>query len=155
LAFLAAFIFGLIAGARSMLAPALVSWGASLGYINVQSTPMAFMGNHYARWIFTVLAIGELIADKLPMTPSRKAPGPFIARIVTGALSGATVGAAAHSLGLGVLLGVVGAVAGTLGGAAVRKRLAALLGRDFPAALIEDTVVLAAGICALLILKIN
>ena len=51
-------------------------------------------GEEYAAtpYIFSVLAIGELISDKLPNTPSRKAPPGFIARIVTGGLSGAAFG---------------------------------------------------------------
>lgn len=40
----------------------------------------------------------------------------------------------------GGVLGAVGAVIGTLGGAAVRARLAAIFGRDLPAAVIEDLV---------------
>src|SRR6202035_4882923 len=90
--------------------------------------------------ILTVLAIGELIADKLPFTPSRKAAGPFIARIVSGALCGATIGAARNSIVLMSVLGAVGAVAGTLGGAAARAKLAAAFRRDLPAALLEDVV---------------
>jgi len=41
------------------------------------------------------------------------------------------------------VLGVAGAVAGTFGGAAARGRLAAMFGRDLPAALTEDVVAVA------------
>ena len=41
---------------------------------------------------------------------------------------------------IGGVLGAIGAVIGTLGGAAARLRLAKGLGRDLPAALIEDAV---------------
>ena len=54
-----------------------------------------FMGHWLTPWIFTVLAIVELINDQRPSTPSRKAPPQFGARLITGALSGATIGAAA------------------------------------------------------------
>jgi uncharacterized membrane protein len=40
----------------------------------------------------------------------------------------------------GAVAGVVGAVIGTLGGRAVRARLAAALGSDRPAAVIEDLI---------------
>ncbi|WP_187143108.1 hypothetical protein [Terriglobus albidus] len=73
--------------------------------------------------IFTVLAIGELINDKLPKTPSRKVPPQFIARILMGALAGGTAGAAHSVLGYGVVLGILGAVAGTYGGAWLRAKL--------------------------------
>jgi len=121
-----------------MTSPAAVSWAARTGLLAVSGTPMAFMGFKYAPIIFTVLAIGELIIDKLPNTPSRKVPAQFIARIFSGSLAGATVGAASGSLILGLLAGAVGAVGGTFGGAALRGRLALAFGKDLPAALLED-----------------
>jgi uncharacterized membrane protein len=88
-----------------------------------------------------VLAIGELINDKLPKTPSRKAPPGFIARIVTGALSGGAVGAASQSAIGGLVAGAIGAVAGTLGGYEFRSRLVrAIGGKDLPIALLEDAI---------------
>jgi uncharacterized membrane protein len=132
-----------------MLAPALVSWAARLGYLQVDQTPVAFMGNHYTYLIWTALAIAELIADKLPSIPSRKSPGPFVARLITGALCGATIGAAAHSILLPLVFAAGGAVAGTLGGAAARAKLAALFHRDFPAAIVEDIVAIGLGVLCL------
>ncbi len=140
MAVLCAVVFGIVAGMRSMLAPCGVSWAAWAGILNVGQTPLAFMGYRYTPIIFTVLAIGELIADKLPSTPSRKAAGPFIARIISGALCGATIGASRNAIVLMTILGALGAVAGTLVGAAARARLAAAFRRDFPAALTEDLV---------------
>ncbi len=138
MAFLCALVFGIIAGLRSMLAPAAASWAASLGILHIEGTPLAFMGYRYTPIILTVLAVGELIADKTSFIPSRKSPPSFIFRIVSGAVCGATVGASVHSLVVGAILGMVGAVGGTLGGYAARAKLAALFGRDLPAALIED-----------------
>jgi len=150
---LCAFLLGLVSGLRSMLAPAAVSWAARLGMLGVADTPLAFMGYQYTPIIFSVLAVGELIVDKLPTTPSRKSPPGFIARIISGALGGATIGFASRSLVPGVVAGVAGAVVGTLGGSAARAKLAALFGKDLPAALIED----AAGIViiALCLLALN
>ena len=141
-----AFLLGVVAGLRAMTAPAVVSWFARSGALAVASTPLAFMGFKYTPIILTVLAVGELINDKLPKTPSRKAPPSFIARIVSGGLTGATIGAAGNSLVLGLVLGAIGAVAGTLGGAEARGKLAAALGRDLPAALIEDVVAIAIAV---------
>lgn len=85
--------------------------------------------------------------DKLPKTPRRKTPPQFIARIVTGALSGAALGASQQSLVGGLIAGAVGAVAGTLGGAEVRSRLVkAIGGKDLPIALLEDAVAIVGGI---------
>ncbi|MBY5333829.1 DUF4126 domain-containing protein [Rhizobium leguminosarum] len=149
---LLALLFGVIAGLRAMTAPAAVAWGAALGWFDVSQTPLAFMGYHWTPWIFTLLAVVELITDQLPSTPSRKVPVQFGARIVMGALAGATIGAANSLLFGGLIVGVIGAVIGTYGGAAVRGRLAASFGKDLPAALIEDAV---AVIGALLIVAVS
>jgi len=141
--YLLAFLIGVVAGLRTMTAPAMVSWAARLGWINLQGTPLAFLGAAVTPWIFTAAAIGELVADKLPKTGSRKAPGPFVARIVMGALCGAAIGAASHALAAGLVLGALGAVAGTLGGYEFRARLARAAGKDLPIALLEDAIAIA------------
>jgi uncharacterized membrane protein len=136
-----AFLIGVIAGLRALTAPAAVSWAARLGWIHLEDTGLAFMGFAFTPWILTLLAIGELINDKLPKTPSRKAPGSFGARIVTGAFSGAALGASSGSLKGGLVMGALGAVAGTLGGYEARTRLVrATGGKDLPIALLEDAV---------------
>jgi uncharacterized membrane protein len=138
-----AFLIGVISGLRAMTAPAAVSWGARLGWLPLEGSPLAFLGYRAAPYIFTLLAIGELVNDKLPKTPSRTAPPSFAARLVSGALSGGAIGAANQSLWGGVIAGVLGAVAGTLGGHSARASLAKAIGRDLPAALVEDMVAVA------------
>ena len=138
--YLAALLLGVIAGLRAMTAPAAVCWAVALGRLNLAGSPLAFLEVSAVPWIASALALGELITDKLPKTPSRKVPVSFGARILTGGFSGAAVGLASGALLPGLVLGAVGAVIGTLGGAAARGRLAAALGRDLPAALIEDLV---------------
>jgi len=135
-----AFLIGIVAGLRAMMAPAAVAWGAALGWFDVSQTPLAFMGYRWTPWVFSLLAVVELITDQLPSTPSRKVPMQFSARIIMGALTGATIGASGASLAGGLIAGIVGAVVGTLGGAAARGKLAAAFGKDKPAALIEDAV---------------
>ena len=136
-----AFLIGVVAGLRSMTAPAAVSWGARLGWLHLENTWLAFLGSAITPYILTVLAIGELINDKLPKTPSRKAPVPFAARVVMGALCGAALGAPSQSMIGGLLAGALGAVAGTLGGYEVRTRaVKATGGKDFPIALIDDAI---------------
>jgi uncharacterized membrane protein len=150
---LCAFLLGLVAGLRSMMAPAVVSWFAHLDVLDVSQTPVALMGYRITVIIFSVLAVGELIADKLPMTPSRKQPLSFGIRIVTGALVGATIGASGGRLALGLILGAVGAVVGTLAGAAARAELASDFGRDLPAAILEDIAAIAIAVFAVLRLR--
>ena len=93
--FLLALLIGVVAGLRAMTAPAAVSWAAHLGALHLGGTWLAFLGNVVVAWVLTALALGELITDQLPKTPSRKVPVQFGARIVSGALCGAAVGTAA------------------------------------------------------------
>lgn len=150
---LCAFLVGLVSGSRTFTPPAVASWFARSGSLAVAGTPLAFMGYRYTAIVFTALAIFEFVMDKLPKTASRKTPPQFIARILSGALTGATIGASGASLTAGMLLGVTGAVVGTLGGAAMRAKLAAAFGRDFPAALLED--VLAIGLAIIFLLRVR
>ena len=66
---------------------AAVSWAARLGWLHPENTWLAFMGSAITPYILSVLAIGEMINDKLPKTPSRKAPASFgaLSRIPNGA----------------------------------------------------------------------
>lgn len=141
-----ALLAGIVAGSRTFTAPAAVSWAASLGYLNLEGSWLAFMGYAWTPWIFTLLAIVEMVGDQLPSTPSRKVPMQFAARVVGGALSGATIGVAAGSWVVGLIAGLVGAVIGTYGGAEVRARMAKAFGRDTPAALIEDAGAIVLGL---------
>lgn len=143
--FLLAFLIGVVAGLRTMTAPAAVTWAAHLGWLELTGSWLAFFGWQWTPWVLTVLALLEFVGDQLPRTPSRTVPPQFGARIVSGALCGAAIGVAAGSLWLGALAGIVGAVVGTLGGARVRGAMARAFGRDRPAGLIEDAVAVAAA----------
>jgi uncharacterized membrane protein len=137
-----AFLIGVITGLRSLTAPAVLAWAAHLGWLDLQGSPLAFMGSTAAVAVFTVLAIAELIADQLPSTPSRTRPPGLIARIVMGGLSGGVIAAAGlQSIPLGAGLGIAGAVAGTFAGYEVRTRLVkALKVPDIVIACLEDAV---------------
>ena len=135
-----ALLIGVIAGLRAMTAPAAISWAASLGFLNLEGTWLAFLGYRWTPWIMTVLAVGELIGDQLPSTPSRKQLAPFATRIIMGGLCGGAIAMQGGSFVGGLAAGAVGGIIGTLGGAEGRARLAAAFGKDRPAALIEDAV---------------
>lgn len=143
-----AFLIGVVSGLRSMAAPAAVSWAVQLKCLPVGQTWLEFLGFKWTPWVLSIAALGEIIADKLPSTPSRKALVPFVARIVSGALCGGAMGAALGNLYLGMACGVAGAVAGTLGGYAARICLVrAIGGRDLPIALLEDVVAVVGAVC--------
>lgn len=139
--YLLAFLIGVVTGLRCMTPPAAVSWAARLGWLHLEGTPLAFLGSAVTPYIFSALAIVELINDKLPKTPSRKTPVPFAARIVIGAFCGAAIGAPAQAWIAGAVAGALGGVAGTLGGYEFRSRLVkATGGKDLPVALLEDAI---------------
>lgn len=139
---------GVIAGLRSMTAPAAVVWAAHLKWFDLQGTRLAFLGSSATVAIVTLLAIGELIADKLPATPNRTSAVPLIGRIVTGGLCGAAICAAGGgTLALGAVTGAVGGVIGAFGGYSVRHWLvqSAKL-PDRVVAVAEDLIAIGGGL---------
>ena len=142
---------GIVAGLRTMTAPAVVGWAAHLRWLHLQSPPFAFMGSTVAVAIFSLGAIGEYVIDKLPNTPSRTAPAGFISRVVSGSFCGACVYASSgQSLIFGAILGTFGAVIGTLGGHAARTRLVkALKVKDIFVAIPEDLIAISLGLILL------
>jgi uncharacterized membrane protein len=143
---LLALSIGIIAGLRAMTAPAAIAFAAHYGPLDLSGSWLEFLGYRWTPWILLVLAIGELITDQLPSTPSRKVPVQFGTRILVGAITGGAIGVAAGSLWTGAIVGAIGAVIGTLGGAAARGKLAAAFGNDRPAALIEDAIAIAGAV---------
>ena len=136
---LLAFLIGLFAGLRSLTPPAAVAWAVYLGWL-ILARPLSLIGSLPAVVILSVLALTELIFDKLPNTPSRTAPPGLIARIVTGALTGACVSlGGGQSALVGAGLGLLGAIVGCFGGYQARVRLVRSLRQpDFNVALLED-----------------
>src|SRR5947207_10281583 len=143
--FVLAIGIGIVAGLRSLTAPAVVAWGAHLAWLNLHGPPLGFMGSTTAVAIFSLLAIGELVADKLPKTPKRTALAPLLARIITGGLCGASLWAAAgQSLLGGALLGGTGGVIGAFVGYEIRRRIVNNLHiKDIFVAICEDLVAIA------------
>lgn len=148
-----ALLIGIVAGLRAMTAPAVVSWAASLGVLPLIGTPLAFLGWRFTPWIVSLLAIGELVTDQLPGTPSRKVPLQFGTRIVMGGLCGAAVGMGGGLWVAAMVAGALGAVLGTYGGAAARAAMAQRFGRDLPAALLEDAAAIGLGVLAMALLR--
>jgi uncharacterized membrane protein len=138
--FVLALGIGIVAGLRSLTAPAVVAWGTHVGWLNLHGTSLEFMGSTATVAVFSLLAIGELIADKLPMIPKRTAPAPLMARVVTGGLCGACLCAAmGKSLVAGALLGGIGGIVGAFAGYGIRRRLDLHI-KDVVVAVCEDVV---------------
>jgi uncharacterized membrane protein len=145
---LLAFLMGVVAGLRSLTAPAIVSWAGHRNWLKLHNTPLSFLGSTPAVIIFMLLALVELVADQLPSTPSRLQPPGLIARIILGGLSGAGVAASgAQSIAFGALLGATGGIAGAFAGYQVRTRLVrALKVPDLVVALVEDALAIGGGL---------
>jgi uncharacterized membrane protein len=137
---------GVVAGLRALAAPAVLAWAAKRRWIRLGNSPFATIISAKASKRITGLAVSELIADKLPFTPSRLKAGPLATRIVSGAVCGATIyGVVKRPLMEGAVLGGVGAIAGAFAGYHMRKRLS----RDMPdlgVAALEDALAIGGGV---------
>jgi uncharacterized membrane protein len=142
-----AFLIGVVSGLRALTAPAVTCWAVFLHWLNLVGSPLKYMGSIFAVVLFTVLALFELVSDKLPSAAARTKPAGLIPRILLGALCGTTVAVAGGQLlALGAVLGAAGGIAGAFGGYQVRTHLVKALGvPDFVIAVLEDAVAIGGG----------
>jgi uncharacterized membrane protein len=82
---------GVVAGLRALTAPTVLAWAAERKLIRLGSSPFATIISATVARRMTDFAVSELIADKLPFTPSRLTAAALAARIVSGAICGATI----------------------------------------------------------------
>ena len=137
---------GAVAGLRTLAAPAVLAWAAKRRWIRLGNSPFATIISAQASTRLTDLAVSELIADKLPFTPSRLKAGPLASRVVSGAVCGATIyGVVERPLVEGAVLGGVGAIAGALAGYHVRKRLRHDM-PDLGVAVLEDVLAIGGAV---------
>ena len=146
LVLLLALLIGVVAGLRALTPPAVVAWGAFLGWLPLDGKWSEWVGHPITVTVLTILLVVELVTDQLPKTPIRKTTPQFAARILTGAFAGAVIGSAWFHTFSSLGAGVIGAVLGTLGGYDARRRLvAANGGHDLPIALTEDAIAVLGG----------
>ena len=133
---------------RSLTAPALVSWAAQLGWLDLSGSWLAFLGSRTATIVLSLLALGELVADKLPKTPNRTSLAPLVFRIITGGFSGmALCESARQPMVMGMILGAVGAISGAFAGYEFRHRIVESFGLpDIRVALAEDIFAIGGGL---------
>ncbi len=143
-----AFGMGIIAGMRSMSAPALITHFLSKVPANaLQGSPLRFMQSPGVATALKFMASTEIIADKLPGTPNRIAAPVLLVRALSGALVGYTCNQAnGESTWAGAILGGTGAVAASYGFYYLRKNLTQSTPiPDAVWAVLEDAIVFAAG----------
>ncbi|MET0350397.1 MAG: DUF1440 domain-containing protein [Rhizobacter sp.] len=127
---------GACAGPRTSAPLAIASWAARLGWIDVKGSPLAFLASPRAVSMTTPMALGELVVDKLPSTPSRTQAVGVAARVASGAVSGAAL--AGGRSARAALAGAAGALVATYVGHSLRTQTARAFGRDVPVAAVED-----------------
>jgi uncharacterized membrane protein len=150
---ISAFVLGVACGLRAIMGLAAVSWAANRQQLPLQGTWLSFLGFRFTPYITSLLALVEVINDKLPKTPSRLVPPQFGARVVMGAFTGAAIGLSQGHPVMGALAGIIGSVVGTLAGSRARAFAAKLFGRDLPAALLEDALAVALAVVAIVTLR--
>lgn len=135
-------LIGLVAGLRSMTPFAAVAFAARNHGRNRNPGESSLLSSRTAVAGASVLAAGELLGDKMRSAPDRTIPPGLVARLITGAVSGAALAPRRDRLPAAVL-GALGAVAGGYIGLAVRKRAMARYGQ-IRSGLVEDGLALAA-----------
>lgn len=147
-------MLGFATGLRSMTPMAVLCWFAYAGQLSADWAP--WISHLSLAIIFTVLAFGELVADKMPWIPDRVAPASLIWRVLLAGFAGAIAATSMQGPGLeGVLLAVVGALIGAFGGYMLRRELVQNLDcKDWHIALSEDFVAIVASIYALRVISV-
>ena len=136
-------VLGFATGLRTMTPIAVLCWFAYFRYLPLNGSWGFWAGTLVAACVFTVLAVGEWVGDKLPKTPNRTDLFPLLARLTFGGLVGALAATGVRgSLLEGVILGVLGAVAGTFVGFMLRRFFTHHCGKDLPVAVGEDGIAL-------------
>ena len=108
---------GMVAGMRSVTAPALLSKSLSKTPEAIPvDTPFGKLCSPQAATVLGVMALSEMAMDKLPTTPNRTLPLSVAFRMLSGALVGSAVMASRkESRVAGAVVGAVGALAATYG----------------------------------------
>jgi uncharacterized membrane protein len=147
-------LLGLTTGLRSMTPMAVIAWYAWAGWLPLDGTWAEWLGKFWVAVGLTVLAVAELVADKMPWMGARTAPGPLLWRLVLGGLAGAVAATSLYGAGIeGVLLALIGTLLGAFGGYMVRRDAVAKIGcADWQYAVGEDLFTIGAAGFALHVL---
>jgi uncharacterized membrane protein len=144
-------LLGVVTGMRTFVPMAVLCWFAYRGNLPVDGTWAAWTGHLVTAIIFSLLAIGEIVGDKLPKAPNRTNLLGMTGRIIFGGLVGAIVATALDgSVFEGILLSVSGAFVGAHAGYLVRRELVVLLRwKDWHVAVFEDVIAVVWAVLAM------
>jgi uncharacterized membrane protein len=147
-AFFEVLCLGMIAGMRSVAAPALVSDHLAHERSNdALEPPFSILASRKTANVLKALAVCEMISDKLPATPARISAAPLAARAISGAICGAAIcKAERESPGLGAIIGSAAAIGSSFLFYNLRKNVGVSLPIPDPAlGLIEDGIAVTTG----------
>jgi uncharacterized membrane protein len=142
--YLLCIVIGGVSGLRSLTGIAVVTIAAQrgwphLGWLHLGGTGLSFLGKPLMMYLFVVLAIGELIVDKLPFAPPRIQAGPLAVRFLLGGLCGSALAlAAGMPWPFPAAVGGISAVVGAYAGYWLRRGITSRGVKDLPIALLED-----------------
>ena len=142
--FLICIVIGGASGLRSLTGIAVVTIVAQrgwphLGWLHLGGTGLSFLGTPIAIYLFILLAIGELIADKTAFVPPRIQAPSLGARFVLGALCGSALALAAGMPWVfPAAVAGAAAVVGAYAGYWLRRTITSHGVKDLPIALLED-----------------
>ncbi len=144
-------LLGFTTGLRCFTPMALLCWFAWAGQISVDGTWAAWTARLWVAIAFTLLALGELVSDKLPKTPARTAPLGLSGRLIMGGLGGAICATAMQGPEMeGILLGASCALVGAFAGYMIRRDLVQRHAcADWPIAVGEDMITIVCAIFSL------
>jgi uncharacterized membrane protein len=144
-----ALTIGTLAGMRSASAPAIACYILSRNRPEeLTHSSLRFMESDSLATVLKVLAIGELIVDKLPFTPPRIKSFSVSARVFSGGLSAAAISKAkGNSVIAGAILGSAAAFVATFLFYFLRKKAGEKLNVYDPLlGAFEDALVIGAGL---------
>ncbi|MFD2571950.1 DUF4126 family protein [Spirosoma soli] len=146
--YLKAFGIGVVAGMRSLIAPALLSHKLVRTFPTKQpSKPIHYLAQPTTSLALKVLAGGEIAGDKIPNVPDRTIPIEFATRVASGATCGGFLTQAeGGEIPVGAVVGGLGTVVGTLVFFHLRQWLSKGVGVPDPVvALAEDALAIGLG----------
>ncbi|WDF81250.1 DUF4126 family protein [Mucilaginibacter sp. AW1-7] len=140
---------GALAGMRSTSAPVIASHILSHHQTKrLDHSPLKFMQSRNVALALKILAVGEIIGDKLPSAKDRIKPVSVVFRMMSGALAGASIyKATGGNPAAGALIGGAAAFASTFGSFWLRKDAVKASNVTDPfVGAIEDALVIGSGI---------
>ena len=143
---------GAVSGLRSIVGPALLSRAAARGeFDGLAGTWFEFLMRKRVATVLTLMALGEMAADKSGLVPDRIEWGPLAGRSASGAFVGAALFSASGApWAAGAALGSLAAVAASYAGYTFRVVPHRKFGIPDPIlGLVEDAIVVVAGTAVL------